>query len=642
MSSNKKLLSGASGYINQSSGTSNVEDVFSTFLYTGTGSDGNQIVNGIDLANEGGMVWIKNRTGSNGGLMDTARGVGKIHYTYSTTAENTEASNKGLASFNDDGFLLNQEFYGSTNSVADFVSWTFRKASNFFDVVTWSGNGTAGRQISHSLGSTPGMIWVKNISVSGNGWYIFHRSSGKGTYFIFTTDAALSSTTTWNNTLPTDAHFTVGSGGAVNGSGSNYVAYIFGHDTSDEGLIYCGDFNLSGDSAASINLGWEPQFILMKDFSNTGNWYVFDTVRGLSRDHRDNIYPNLSDESNITTTGNTTFEGTIYPTATGFEVTSDFGTGIYVFMAIRKGPMATPTTRASVFAVEALSGATGTRNYTTNFPVDMIMNPNTSGGVDNIPVLDRLRGTSETRPEWLSTNNNYGRDHPTSSSYGWGFDKSTGYTSKDVWSNDQYGYAWRRAPSFFDMVVYTGNATNRTINHNLGVAPEMMWLKTSVSLADWAIYHGDETNYMELNTNIASTDDQTYWNDTAPTATVFTVGTADTVNVNNYPVVAYLFATVAGISKVGTFSHTNGSSTDVDCGFSSGSSFVIAKRTDSTGDWYLWDSARGIVSGNDAYFLMNTTDAEVTNTDFIDPLNSGFQIASGFTTGTYFFYAIAA
>ena len=103
-----------------------------------------------------------------------------------------------------------------------------------------------------------------------------------------------------------------------------------------------------------------------------------------------------------------------------------------------------------------------------------------------------------------------------------------------------------------------------------------------------------------------------------------------------------MFATLAGISKVGTFSHTNGSSTDVDCGFSSGSSFVIVKRTDSTGDWYVWDSARGIVSGNDSYMVLNTDAAENTSYDYIDTLNSGFQIASGFTTGSYMFYAIAS
>ena len=130
--------------------------------------------------------------------------------------------------------------------------------------------------------------------------------------------------------------------------------------------------------------------------------------------------------------------------------------------------------------------------------------------------------------------------------------------------------------------------------------------------------------------------------DVAPTSTVFSVSTDPHVNFTNVDYVAYLFANLAGISKVGTFSHTNGSSTDVDCGFSSGSSFVIVKRTDSSGDWYVWDSARGIVSGNDSYMTLNADAAEVTNTDYIDPLNSGFQIASGFTTGSYFFYAIAA
>ena len=125
------------------------------------------------------------------------------------------------------------------------------------------------------------------------------------------------------------------------------------------------------------------------------------------------------------------------------------------------------------------------------------------------------------------------------------------------------------------------------------------------------------------------------------TSTTFTLGGSGQV-ISSGDYIAYLFATLAGISKVGTFSHTNGSSTDVDCGFSSGSSWVIVKRTDSTGDWYVWDSVRGIVSGNDGYILLNSAAVAVTNTDYIDPLNSGFQMASGFTTGDYIFYAIAA
>ena len=222
----------------------------------------------------------------------------------------------------------------------------------------------------------------------------------------------------------------------------------------------------------------------------------------------------------------------------------------------------------------------------------------------------------------------------------WDFPNGWHYLTSD--SPNIYSWMFRRAPKFFDVVNYVGTGSAKTETHNLGVAPEMMWIKNRSTSTDWAVYYGDATDYLKLNTDAATADDNTYWNDTAPTSTVFTIGSDDDVNKNNSNYIAYLFATLAGISKVGTFSHTNGSSTDVDCGFSSGSSFVIAKRTDSTGDWYVWDSTRGIVSGNDPYVLLNSSAAEVTNQDYIDPLNSGFQIASGFTTGSYMFYAIAA
>jgi hypothetical protein len=91
---------------------------------------------------------------------------------------------------------------------------------------------------------------------------------------------------------------------------------------------------------------------------------------------------------------------------------------------------------------------------------------------------------------------------------------------------------------------------------------------------------------------------------------------------------------------LGSFSHTNGSATNVDCGFSNGARFIIIKRTDSTSDWRVFDSVRGIVSGNDNYLLLNDTDAESVY-DFVDPLSSGFTVASNYDTGDYIFYAIA-
>jgi hypothetical protein len=73
----------------------------------------------------------------------------------------------------------------------------------------------------------------------------------------------------------------------------------------------------------------------------------------------------------------------------------------------------------------------------------------------------------------------------------------------------------------------------------------------------------------------------------------------------------------------------------------------MIKRTDSTGDWYVWDSARGIVAGNDPYLLLNSTAAEVTNTDYVDTYSLGFEISStapaaiNANGGTFIFLAIA-
>jgi hypothetical protein len=172
---------------------------------------------------------------------------------------------------------------------------------------------------------------------------------------------------------------------------------------------------------------------------------------------------------------------------------------------------------------------------------------------------------------------------------------------------------------------------------------------------NWYDYHsGDPTGYTQLNTSNPSQTDGKYYfgNDVeiiAPTSTVFTVGGANagvSVNGSAETYIAYLFATLAGVSKVGSYTGT-GADLNVDCGFSAGARFILIKRTDSTGDWYVYDSVRGIVAGNDPYLLLNTTAAEVTGTDYIDPLSSGFTVTSSAPAalnasgGTYIFLAIA-
>ena len=211
---------------------------------------------------------------------------------------------------------------------------------------------------------------------------------------------------------------------------------------------------------------------------------------------------------------------------------------------------------------------------------------------------------------------------------------------------------FKRAPGFMDVLTYKGTGTSgHNISHNLGVVPEFMVVKNrngSPTYDRWYTQHtglGDGY-YMQLND-----DDQagSYQIWSSKTATTITLNGASPHVQNeagiNY--VAYLFATLPGISKVGTYSGNTGYDVNVDCGFTAGARFVMIKRTDSSGDWYLYDTVRGITTGNDPYIFMNSYILQVTNTDYIDPLSTGFTVTSSAPAalnasgGTYIFLAIA-
>jgi hypothetical protein len=214
--------------------------------------------------------------------------------------------------------------------------------------------------------------------------------------------------------------------------------------------------------------------------------------------------------------------------------------------------------------------------------------------------------------------------------------------------NTFINYLFRRAPGFFDVVCYTGTGSATTVAHNLNVVPELMIVKGRSGTTAWQAYSNAlaNTEYLVLNTTAAKATGATRWNSTTPTSSVFSLGTASEVNTNAATYVAYLFASCPGVSKVGSYTGT-GATQVVNCGFAAGARFVLIKRTDNTGDWYVWDSARGIVAGNDPYLLLNSTAAEVTTTDWVDTAASGFELsnAAGNLVNTngasYIFLAIA-
>ena len=164
----------------------------------------------------------------------------------------------------------------------------------------------------------------------------------------------------------------------------------------------------------------------------------------------------------------------------------------------------------------------------------------------------------------------------------------------------------------------------------------------------WYVYHAalGSGGLVQLNNNESAYTGQLFWNSTQPTASAFSVGGMSGVGNNGATFVWYGFASLPGISKVGSYTG-NGSNQTINCGFTTGARFILIKRTDSTGDWYIWDTARGIVSANDPHLSLNTTAAEVATDDSVDPDASGFivnQVAAtniNVSGGQYIFLSIA-
>jgi hypothetical protein len=338
----------------------------------------------------------------------------------------------------------------------------------------------------------------------------------------------------------------------------------------------------------------------------------------------------------------------LIPTATGFTVQTLGNTATHIYIAIRRGPMKVPTLGTSVFSPIISSGSTGTV-LTTGFPVDLQMLADRNGYVDGVNVVDRLRGVSSTTTEVgnrLLTASTGAENSTYSPSRNW---NNTGFQMPSTWAGGLNVFLnFSRAPGFFDEVCYTGTGSATTVAHNLAAVPELMIVKSrSTGSTSWYTYVSSEGASRRgfLNTNNAwGGPDKSIWNGTTPTSTVFSLGADGNVNGSGATFVAYLFATCAGVSKVGSYTGTGATQT-VACGFAAGARFVLIKRTDSTGDWYVWDSARGMISGTDPSLRLNSTAAEV-NANSVYAITTGFQIVStaagiNASGGTYIFFAVS-
>jgi hypothetical protein len=457
MSNFKKLMMTAAGGAGL-----NVEDVFSTYLYTGTGS-AQTITNGIDLAGEGGLVWTKRRNGGSGTWSD--------HW----LNDSERGDDKGLranltnAQFGGDSLNFSSSGYTAPNWViftengTNYASWTFRKAPKFFDVVTYTGDGNSTKVLSHNLGTTVGSVIIKCTNDSAQNWQVFHRAmSGTPNYSIMNLNTTASVTTVgvqlWDQSSTT---FTVYANTGQNVSGKTYVAYLFAHNdgdgdfgpTGDQDIIKCGSFTVNS-SGWSVDLGFEPQWVMIKKSSGTSDWGIVDNMRSWDTlsgtgDNASQLRANLSNAENRETYPRITATGFNHEGAAGWLTSGQ----TYIYIAIRRGPMAVPTAGTDVFDVSI--GSSNGNVITTGFPVDTQILNFILGDTNNSTVIDRLRGFSSTSTESgkrLVTSQT-ADENSVAVSEKW---TNTGFTEVGAYGSIYACYwNWRRAPNFFDAVCYS-------------------------------------------------------------------------------------------------------------------------------------------------------------------------------------------
>ena len=471
------------------------------------------ITNGLNLKDHDGFVFVKLRhnNGRDAKIFTSNGGILYPRYTSNATLGQTE-----MTGFLNDGFVLGDGF---ENHLGNCISYSFRCMPKFMDIVEYTGDGTSNRQISHSLNCDVGMMWIKQITSygsSGQGhWIVWHRTQtgNKGTTLntneIFSSSAGGHGIADQlgdrsNVVAPTSTQFTVGTTSAGQGftnyNGATYKAFLFAHDTSSTSMIKCDSFitNSNPFGPPAVNLGWQPQFVLIKcaslnstsqggshtnlrsawhsyDIANnpylsTGN--AFNSCTATSWNHGDYEYATTGSGGPF----NTPTNRNIQFTPTGFDAAPQ-GNGSwdasqeFVYMAIRAPEYTYPVGKGYGGMVISQwsrynSGATAaipTLHSTAVQDANGRLRTMQLDAPDNENTLSAVKGIT----------------HMTKGSYSIGesdyLQKVESSTGNQLFFNS---FQFKDNQKFFRQVAYTGNGTtSNIITHNLRCQVGAIWIK---------------------------------------------------------------------------------------------------------------------------------------------------------------------
>lgn len=500
---------------------------------------------------------------------------------------------------------------GFTSNI-NTVWYSFCSRVGFFDTNTYVGNGQAGHTINHNLQCNPGMVIYKNLDVNDYNWEVWHKSldmeGGGSKNSVINLDLPSAGKADfglwWNNTDPDKDSLHLGMQLSVNEDGTTFMYMAFADNPNFASFgQYIGNGSATGPEIGGI--GWKPSFVLIKNIDSDSEWVIVDSLNGMGFNQNSSY---LKVNSKVTVT-----DYAISQTSTGFKVITNSPlfnkyNDRYIYMAIREIPCQVPAT------------------------IEDMVNPYYTGDLSI-----GLSGSSTV----INANQLAAKSLIVS-----GDDEIT--TTQQVISNTDPHITFQSRPGFLDMTGYIGNGQSRNIYHSLYSIPQLMFIK-DYDTNKWCVFCSElgHDQHLYLNTNDAamiSNDNSATSNlwTSNHTSEQFSIGSNSMINQNGHKYMSFLFGNVPGLTKIGKYTGL-GATRPVDCSFTNSVSFVLIKRIDAPGDWYMFSTDMNI--DGEQILLLNT--GTVVSGDYMDPLNAGFTVVGGAPDdinaygGEYIYFAIA-
>lgn len=596
------------------------------------------------------LVWIKARTDTRThSLLDTVRGASKIIQSESTAAEWDGSAY--FESFDSNGFTVKSSANFINNSSHNYVAWCFNAGTNTaaqnndgtqpttvkanqdagFSIVEFTSPSSGVVTLGTGLTQQPKLI-ISKVTNTAADWPVFVDGFDTTDYILLNSSAAKvnHSSDLWN--LSNWSNTTFGCHRDMYGTSNTVIAYCF-HDVT--GYQKIGTYDGTGASGNMVETGFEPAFLLIKQTNTSGsNWNIIDNKRDTENPRDVVLWADTTD------TESTASQSGVYDVnflSNGFSLENTYqpfnaSGGTYIYLAIAADPDTTTPTVADSFDVVTYTGSsTSGTGQTINFDFnpDLVITKSRTTNT-SWAAMDTVRGAgSKLRLNLTSAelDNTYGGIKSFNGDGSVTFEGTSDTGDVDYTGRNYVAYAWKAGDhddnlpeintngtidstvsvndaAGFSIVKWTGTGANATVGHGLSSAPEIIIVKRLTTTGGlWCVYSSaiQNTQYLTLHTtNPARTPSQdgfgsgTFWNETDPTSTVFSLGTISDTNSSGDDFIAYCWYSVSGHSKIGSYTGngTSAASTQtINVGFKP--RFVMIKNTTSSStNWVIIDSLR--------------------------------------------------